>query len=411
VRDHAIDMGGIVKQKHYDGYRAYSYLEAGVDYPEIDLAPQSGRVPAYDPGLTPAQQARADELLDKSVVISLHDHPSMMPADVTRSREHNRNGRQFTAYEALSRSGMDAFFDNFMDGAAYITSAAGWKWTDIVHDIGMRFADLAHQRMLIRAERTDDIRRAHRDGLIALVPGLEAATPIENEIDRIDVLYGLGIRQMGIVYSQGNGLGSGHREARDGGLTWFGKRAVERMNKLGVAIDLSHAGDETTMDAIEHSTRPVLITHAGARGAWNTRRMKPDAVLTALAERGGVIGIEAAPNATASNDHPRHTIESVMDHFRYLVDLIGIGHVAFGPDTNFGDHWGLFNVTNKRFRAAEMTVRPDEQQYVDYVEGLENPAECFPNLVGMLVKQGYSDDEIKAAVGGNILRVLDDIWV
>src|SRR5205085_5554402 len=138
--------------------------------------------------------------------------------------------------------------------------------------------DIAHQDFVVRGESIDDIKRAKENEQLAFVASLEAATAIENEVDRLDILYGLGIRSSGIAYSESNTLGSGLKEARDGGLTVFGKRAVERMNALGIAIDVSHSGDQTCLDVFEHSSRPVLITHAGARSVWDTPRMKPDSV-------------------------------------------------------------------------------------------------------------------------------------
>jgi membrane dipeptidase len=154
----------------------------------------------------------------------------------------------------------------------------------------------------------------------------------------------------------------------------------------------------------------VFITHAGARGVWNTNRMKPDDVIKACAERGGVIGLEAAPHTTLSKEHPLHSLESVMDHFTYIVDLVGIEHVAFGPDTMWGDHVGLHHLF-----AAQMSLgdAQGEEAFeeVAYVDGLENPTECFWNIIGWLVQNDYSDDEIKAVVGGNILRVLEQVWV
>ena len=91
-----------------------------------------------------------------------------------------------------------------------------------------------------------------------------------------------GVRSVGIAYSEANALGSGLREERDAGLTEFGRLAVRRMNRLGIAIDVSHAGDQTSLDTIERSEHPVFVTHAGARGLWNTKRMKPDTILRAL---------------------------------------------------------------------------------------------------------------------------------
>jgi membrane dipeptidase len=395
----------------YDGYRSYSYLDEGRDYEAFELCPELGRVPPYGGlSLGDEQSQRVERLLRDGIVISLHEHPTVMPERVEELLPLTRTGRERTGFEGLARSGLTALFDNFMDGTCNITSANGWKWTDVIADVGMRLCDIAHQDFVVRAERVRDIRAAHESGRLALVPSLEASTMIENELDRIEILYGIGIRQMGIAYSEANSLGCGLKERRDGGLTAFGREAVERMNKIGMSIDVSHAGDVTSMDTIVHSTQPVFITHAGARGVWNTNRMKPDDVIRACAERGGVIGLEAAPHTTLSKAHPRHTIESVMDHFTYVVDLVGIEHVAFGPDTLWGDHVGLHHLF-----AAQMSIgdaHGDEAfEEVEYVDGLENPTECFWNIIGWLVQNGYSDSEIEAVASGNILRVLDQVWV
>jgi membrane dipeptidase len=325
-------------------------------------------------------------------------------------RDHIRTGREPTGYEGLARSGLTAVFDNGMDGTCCISSDAGWKYTDVLFDLGVRMADIAHQDFVIKAETIKDIEYAKETGRVAHIFALEAATMIENEVDRIDVLYGFGVRQMGIAYSEANMLGSGLKERGDGGLTYFGERAVRRMNKLGVAIDISHSGDQTCLDVARASTKPIFITHAGARAVWPTARMRTDETIKAVAEKGGVIGIEAAPHTTLSPQHPLHSIESVMDHFVYCVDLVGIEHVSFGPDTLFGDHVGLHHAfaANLSLGQAHGTVDYTE---VPYVDGLENPAEGFHNIIGWLVKHGYSDDEIRAVVGGNTMRVLKEVWV
>ena len=394
----------------YTGYTAYDYLDAGTDYREFAYAEQIGRVPPYRGlDLTTAQAERAHRLLRDETVISLHEHVQVFPADLGDLREHIRQGREPTGYAGLARSGLTAVFDNGMDGTCCISSDAGWKYQDVLFDLGVRMADLAHQDFVVKAESLADIEDARRTGRVAHIFGLEAATMIENEIDRIDVLYGFGVRQMGIAYSEGNLLGSGLKERGDGGLTYLGDRAVERMNKIGMAIDISHCGDRTGKDVIAASRLPVFVTHAGARSVWPTNRMKDDETIRACAERGGVIGIEAAPHTTLSREHPLHSLESVMDHFTYCVDLVGIEHVSFGPDTLFGDHVGLHEAfaANLSISQAHGAV---EFQKVPYVDGLENPAEGFGNIIGWLVRHGYSDDEIRAVVGGNTLRVLKEVW-
>ncbi len=397
--------------KRYTGYTAYSFLEEGVDLPARTWAKQIGRVPPYQGlGLSQAQEERTRRLLTDEIVISLHDHPQVFPENLKGElREHIRSGREPTGYEGLARSGMTAVFDNCMDGTCCISSEAGWKYTDVLFDLGVRMADLAHQDYVIKAETVADIKNAQETGRIALVFGLEAATMIENEVDRLDVLYGFGVRQIGIAYSEANTLGSGLKERGDGGLTYFGERAVRRMNQLGLAIDISHSGDRTSLDVIEKSTKPIFVTHCGSREVWPIARMKPDAILKACAERGGVLGLEAAPHTSLSREHPRHSIESVMDHFTHCVEVLGIEHVAFGPDTLFGDHVGLHEAfaANLSIQQAHSAV---EFEKVAYVDGLENPAECFWNIIGWLVKHDYSDDEIRMVTGGNIMRVLEEVW-
>ena len=290
-------------------YTAYSYLGTGAGLPRFELAPEFGRVPPYDGGLTAEQERRSRGLLADSIVISLHDHPVRFPARMEETPSYNRTGRQHAAYAGLAASGMTVVFDNMMDGTACVTGNAPWRWDDIITDLGMRQADLAHQSHVMAVRTVADIDEAHRRGLVGLVFGLEAATPIENEIDRLDVLYGLGIRQIGIAYSDANALGSGLNETSDGGLTDLGRRAVTRMNRLGLAIDLSHSSDRTALDVCRQTERPVFLTHAGARAVWDTARMKPDDALRAVAQTGGVIGMSAAPHTTLSGAHPRHSID------------------------------------------------------------------------------------------------------
>src|SRR5690606_27635467 len=136
-------------------------------------------------------------------------------------------------------------------------------------------------------------------------------------------------------------------------------------------IDVSHSGDRTCLDVIDASSAPVLITHAGARAVWPTSRMKPDEVLRACAGRGGLIGIEAAPHTTISRRHPRHGLDSFMDHFEHCIEVMGIEHVTFGPDTLYGDHVGLHRELAKNpGHAGSAVVEPFEP--VEYVAGLEN---------------------------------------
>lgn len=396
--------------KKYDGYQAYQYLEAGLDYTEFKLAKGLDRVTPYFVPLTKNEDARVLDLAERFIFVSLHEHPVYFPENMEDVFAYNREGRHFCAYEELSHSYLDGVFDNLMDGICTISSKMGWKWNDVLHDLGMRLADLAHQDFVIRCERVDDIYRAHKEGRIALIPTIEGAAPLENEVDRVDILFGFGVRLMGITYSESNALGSGLKEERDGGLTYFGRQVVERMNKVGMAIDCSHVGVQTTLDVIDASTKPIFMSHVGAKALWDSKRLSPDNVLKACADKGGVIGIEAAPHTTLTKKHSRHSIDSFMEHFEYVKDLVGIEHVAFGPDTLYGDHVGLHKAFagNLSTKGTQGTKSFEE---VEYVKGLENPTESSINILRWLVKHNYSDQDIEKVLGTNIIRVLKETWV
>lgn len=399
-----------MSKKKYDGYRSFSYLKAGEDYQDIPLAKEIDRVPSAKVELSEAEEKRALGILDGHEIVSMHDHTSIFPEDMGRVLEQRRQGRDATGYAGLAASDTDVFFENFMDGTATITSNKGWKWDDIIFDLGMRFSDIAHQDLVYIATRHEDLLRAKPSGRIAFVAWLEAATAIENEIDRVDILYGLGVRGMGITYSEANTLGSGLREKNDSGLSDLGRAVVKRMNRLGMTIDIAHCGDRTGLEVIAASEKPITITHAGARTLWGTRRMKTDETLKAMAAKGGVIGVEAAPHTSLTQKHPKHSLESVMEHVAYCVDLIGIDHVGLGPDTLFGDHLGLHHAFAVQLSLSAIRDSGPAYTEVPYVDGMENPGEAMRNAVRWLVKHGYADTDVTKIAGGNALRVLKETW-
>lgn len=407
------------RDKRGTAYRSFAYLEADADYRAFELAREIDRVPGHPVPLDAEQETRVETLIRENVMVSLHEHLGVFPAEVTDTPAYVREGRMATGFEGLARSCWDAVFDNLLDGLCTIESKGGWKWTEVLHDLGMRLCDLAHQDFVVPCREVADIHRAHAEGRIAWIASIEGAAMIENELDRIDQLYGFGVRALGITYSESNALGSGLREPHDGGLTVFGRRAVARMNKVGLLIDCSHCGDRTTLDTIAASEKPIVLSHIGARALWPSNRLAPDEVLEACASKGGVIGIEAAPHTTLTPDHPRHDLDAVMAHFEYVKARVGIDHVGFGPDTVYGDHVGLHDVyaANLSIQSshAHTTTETDTpprpaHEHVPYVAGLENPTEGSFNIVRWLVAHGYSDEDIAKVMGGNALRVLQAAW-
>jgi membrane dipeptidase len=406
------------KNKKYNGYRAFDYLEPGFDYKEFKLVEHPRLEPYYVP-LSKVEEERYQDLIEKLTLVDLHEHPVLWPDNMRDVPELHRLGRQFTAYEALSKSHLDCVFENMMDGMTYVTSFSGWKWMDIIHDLGIRLSDLAHQEMVIHCKRVQDIRDAKEQEKVAMVFCMESATPIENELDRIDVLYGLGIRSMGICYSESNMLGGGMGESfQDSGLTDFGYDAVKRMNKLGLLIDVGHTNDKTAIETIEASDFPIFDSHSGP-AAIAQGHTKGDDVLYSLSEHDGVLGVGGAGRGLRTKKHPVGSIESYMECVEYCIDLMGIDHVGCGPDTLYGAHQELYKVWFPRRRGhykrdVGKTVIPflvsDGISDPGYVKGLENPNE-YVNILRWMIKHGYSDEEIQKIVGGNAMNLLEKVWV
>ena len=410
-----MDMGG---KKKYGDYEAFDYLEAGFDYKVFDLVKHPRIEPYYVP-LDKTEEERFQGLVERSTLIDLHEHPVLWPEDMRDVPELHGLGRHFTAYKALSTSHLDCVFDNLMDGMSYVTSFSGWKWNDMIHDIGIRLSDLAHQNLITHCRAVQDIKNAKENGKIALVLALESATPIENELDRIDVLYGLGVRSMGICYSESNMLGGGMGEAyKDSGLTDFGYDAVKRMNKLGLLIDVGHTNDRTAIEAVEASSYPIYNSHSGP-AAIAIGHTNGDEMLQAMAETGGVLGVGGAGQGLRTEKYPIGSIESYMECVEYCIDLMGIDHVGCGPDTLYGAHQELYKVwfprkkghytREGRAQGRSWSV-PEGDVDPGYVKGLENPSE-YVNIMRWMIKHGYGDGEIQKVIGSNAMNLLESVWV
>ena len=215
------------------------------------------------------------------------------------------------------------------------------------------------------------------------------------ELDRVDLLHALGIRIAGLTYNKRNYIGDGLNERIDGGMSEFGIEVVRRMNELGMAIDLSHASFQTAMDAIEFSEAPVAFSHNAAYALRPTQRTRKDEELTACAKKGGIIAIMGVANLLS--DDPRQDISCVLDHYDYMVSLVGVDHVAIGTDTLVGDHVGFHRVVIGR----------DVQRALPapYLDGLESPADG-KNIIRGLIARGHSDEDVSKIAGGNALAFL-----
>jgi len=379
-------------------YRYLNGLSAPApQVPVVPLAADVDRLPGEGPTLDETQRRRVETLLSAGPVISLHDHPIRLPEPLTAESwsRHKAAGRDHLGHAGLAGSGMTAVF---------ASALSGLELPPLLRWLTLLGTDLAHTAQARLAQRVDDV--AGDTEALTVVLALEDLSPVGEDLSGVEVLYGAGVRSAGLTYNAANALGCGLAVADDTGLTATGRAAVELMNSLGMLVDLAHVGDRTSLDAAASSSKPVVISHAGARGVWGSARMKPDDVLRAVAATGGVIGIEAAPNSTRVSGRAEHDLDAVMRHVEYCAELLGIDHVALGPDTFFGDHGGMYAAAG----ASPQPPPPGEPAATSrHVAGMENPGEAHRNAAGWLVVHGWSDRDISAVLGGNVARVVKEV--
>src|SRR5260370_9759421 len=162
---------------------------------------------------------------------------------------------------------------------------------------------------------------------------------IGDELHRVDVLYGIGVRLAGLTYMRKSAIGDGQYERTDCGLSDFGVEVVKRMNEIGMAIDLSHAGSRTALETIELSQVPVVFSHNAAFAIRPTRRARSDEELLACASKGGLCCVTAVPNSLS--DDPHQDINCVLAQYDYFVKLLGFDHVGIATDTPIANHFSF----------------------------------------------------------------------
>jgi len=345
------------------------------------------------------EEARAKRLHEQSIVIDFHCHPHRLPVKCEEDFEaYARSGRIAYSFAGIKLSGLTACFNGYGGSAGRRSSPRPWQFDDIIWDIGMRQADIDHHPdVTMRGLCTADILKAKEKGCCAVFAGVENAGIIDTDLDRIDVLYGLGVRCLGLSYNHRNTIADGGEETQDGGLSKFGYRVVERMNRLGILMDLSHSSNQTILDAIEVSEKPCCLSHTVSGYVCDHPKGKSDELFKLMAEKDWVIGVESVPNVTSLE--VEQSIYDVADNIDHLVEVMGIDHVAVGTDSMFGDHVALHRVIHK------LLGHPDAPMPGKRVRYLEDISQ-FPNVTRVLVERGYSDDEIGKLLGGNIFALL-----
>lgn len=249
-----------------------------------------------------------------------------------------------------------------------------------------------------------DVLRAKDEGRVAYIFGFQNILPLEGNTELLEVYKRLGVRMIQLTYNERNLAGDGCDERTDRGLSRFGINVIERMNKLGILLDLSHVGDRTTAEAIEISDFPV-VSHANTRALCKNARNKTDEHIKAIAEKGGIVGITAYPSFvkwTRTERGERPTVADVLDHLEYVAEFAGVRHVGLGLDFIENAPPEEFELLASR---PEIWGLPNPKGIYEYPVGLEGISKII-NITRGLVTRGYSDTEIEKILGENWLTLL-----
>jgi membrane dipeptidase len=263
----------------------------------------------------------------------------------------------------------------------------------------------AHDEHLMRIDSAADLNRVKASGKIGVLIGLQNSEHFRNPND-VDTFHSLGQRVSQLTYNARNLIGNGSTERRDDGISDFGIGIIQRMNRVGMAVDVSHCGDRTTLDAFEVSKQPVLITHSNCRAlAPNHPRCKTDEAIQQMAKSGGVMGITGV-RMFVKNDEPT-TIEHYLDHFDHVRKLVGVQHLGVGSDIDLDGYDDMPPPELQRLKASYKGSYGFRDK-ID-IEGVDHPRRMFDVTEG-LIRRKYSDADIEAVLGGNFKRVLSQIW-
>jgi len=343
---------------------------------------------------------RAISLVNESLVmdmLSLFDMKRLFAA-----RETGEDPFKFSLEEILliKESGIDVFHP------ATGLSGAEVQLDVMEHLAGYNGLIAEYADLLMRVDSIEDIDELRANDKTGIILGVQNSDHFQS-IEDVSRYYYAGQRISQLTYNTQNRIASGSTDRADGGVSDFGQSVIQAMNDIGMAIDVSHCGDQTTLDAFELSSKPVLITHSNSRAlAPGHPRCKTDEAILAMAAKGGVMGVTAVRNFVKL-DEPT-TIEHYVDHIDHVVKLVGIEFVGIGTDADLDGYDALPPEIYENLKANYKSSYGFREQ-ID-IEGLDHPQKMY-DLTESLIRRGYTDEHIQAILGNNFKRALGEIWV
>ena len=269
-----------------------------------------------------------------------------------------------------------------------------------------------HPDVLCRIRKPVDIAEAKKTGRTGVIYGFQDGVAFETDLSRLDELYRLGLRIVQPTYNRRNLLGDGCLEPANAGLSKAGFEAVERMNDLGILVDLSHCGRRTAADAIRHSKKPVAFTHTGSAAQNDHPRNRTDEELRAVAAKGGVAGIYFMPFLS---DGKQPTAADIIRHLEHMIDVAGEDHVSIGTDGSVSaevvnqEFKEIFAGFVRRRQEAGISAPGESEEGYLFANELNTPRR-LETLAEMLSARGHGDARIEKILGKNLVRVLSGTW-
>lgn len=251
-------------------------------------------------------------------------------------------------------------------------------------------------------ETADDIVEAKKKGQLGVILGVQSPSFIDQDRSRVRIMHKLGLRILQMTYMERNYLGDGCLEFENRGLTHFGVQIVRECNRVGIVLDCSHVGVNTTIDTARYSSKPILIGHTACRAIVDNPRAANDDQIKAVADKGGVIGM--TPLATLIRTDQQPTVDDYVNHFDHVINLVGQDHIGLGTD--------MFDGKTK-VNWVTPIFYPEvsgKSSYSDRrVRGFSQKSD-LPNLVEAFLRKGYSRELILKILGGNYMRVFREVW-
>jgi membrane dipeptidase len=266
--------------------------------------------------------------------------------------------------------------------------------------------------LLTGVRTVDDILAARAANRTGLIYGLQDGVSFEDDLDRLAALWQLGIRVIQPTYNRRNLLGDGCMEPADAGLSRSGFEAVERMNALGIQVDLSHCGRKTAADAIAASSKPVSFNHSGCYALAEHPRHRTDEEIRAVADTGGVFGVFIMPYLSKGR---QPTAADVIAHLEHAIDVAGEDHVALGTDGAISpqeiteEFKEEFRKTTRKRKELGIAAPFETEEGYLFASDLNTPRR-FETLTAMLLERGHSETRVEKILGANLLRLFSETW-